>query len=136
MNMKRKFIYSIGFVIVGIYLVNLWGASDIRGLARKYAVLKMLRQKNLNMQLLYAIHSDMNIVGIKSLINRGAQVNCTDQSGKTPLMYAVTMGNNELVSFLLERGVRVSQKDKAGNTAFDFVSQNNQEMINLLESYQ
>lgn len=51
------------------------------------------------------------------LIDRGADVNATDYTGITALMYAVVCGLENTVKELIEAGADVAKKDNEGNTA-------------------
>ena len=53
------------------------------------------------------LHSDVCEV-VKLLFAHGADFQLADQSGLTPLMAALTQGNNEVVSFLLSKGIFVN----------------------------
>lgn len=50
---------------------------------------------------------------VKQQINSGFDINTKDESGTTALHVAVQHGNLEIVRFLLEKGAKVSVKDKA-----------------------
>ena len=52
------------------------------------------------------------------LLKEGANVNATDERGRTPLMYATQLGNVDVVQALLGvEGIDVNARDDAGNTA-------------------
>ncbi len=51
------------------------------------------------------------------LINKGADLNAADKSGKTALMCAARRGNKEIVNLLLSRLAVANKKDKVGRTA-------------------
>lgn len=54
---------------------------------------------------------------IKWLLDNGADVNCRDQSGVTPLMDAAFADWADVVQFLLETGADINLKDHSGWTA-------------------
>ena len=58
---------------------------------------------------------DLNFVAL--LLNNGADVNATDDTGTTPLMAASEAGKFEVARLLLGRRANVSAKDKLGETA-------------------
>jgi ankyrin repeat protein len=53
---------------------------------------------------------------VRALLDRGAEVNRTDQHGWSPLMEAVFGGHAETIGALIERGADVNTKDRAGWT--------------------
>ncbi len=70
------------------------------------------------------------------LIEEGAPLDeISWQEEKTPLMAAASMGNAEVVEFLLSRGVSVSPKFGEESSAYDFaVAQGHSEVAALLKS--
>lgn len=54
---------------------------------------------------------------IRLLAQRGANVNATDESGRTPLIVAAEANYVPAIKFLLSRGAEVNRKDKQGGTA-------------------
>ena len=60
----------------------------------------------------------------KMMINSGADVNWTDEFGRTILMHAVNSSNNRnkaLIQLLIDAGARLDVKDDYGFTAKDYV---------------
>jgi hypothetical protein len=53
---------------------------------------------------------------VRSLIQRGADVNATDRSGYTPLMYAVGWERAEIARFLIEAGASLAATNWSGST--------------------
>ena len=71
---------------------------------------------------LTALHQsaiDGNIECAKTLVAKGANVNCTDCEGWTPLHAAVMNGSVEFVRFLLGSGAKAHLKNDNGETAYD-----------------
>lgn len=71
---------------------------------------------------LTALHQsaiDGNLECAKTLVEKGADVNCTDCENWTPLHAAVMNGSLEFVRFLLASGARPNLKNDAGETAYD-----------------
>ena len=54
---------------------------------------------------------------VNMLLDRGADVNATDNFGNTALMLASHFASTEIVNILLDRGADVNATDKFGNTA-------------------
>jgi len=60
---------------------------------------------------LHAAVEEGNIDAIKSLLERGMDINARNASNKTPLDRAATKGNVDVVRFLIERGAEVDSRD-------------------------
>ena len=56
---------------------------------------------------------------LETLLDHGANVNATNELGKTPLMYAAADNSAEAVELLLARGANPFLKDSSGETALD-----------------
>jgi len=67
------------------------------------------------------------------LLEKGADINAQDASwlktGRTPLMYAVMMGDAAMVQEFLARGARLDLKDKDGDTALALAEKDGLEYI-------
>lgn len=57
-----------------------------------------------------------NPAQIKSLLQRGADVDEVDSSGRTPLMHAVMLGNAGNAEVLLDHGANIEAVDQSGRT--------------------
>lgn len=69
------------------------------------------------------------------LLRNGGDVDLDDGFGATPLMYAVSTDQIELVKVLLEHKADPNLKDKTGNTAFSNAKKvRNREITKLLEA--
>ncbi|HTM06442.1 MAG TPA: ankyrin repeat domain-containing protein [Patescibacteria group bacterium] len=113
------------------YHVQLVCAFD-SSLAKKYAVISFLKSKILGILLLEAAKNDDDVAIIES-IKRGAELNIKNWQGQTPLIVAVTYGNQAAAEALIFAGASVSIKDQAGKTALDYARNGNgQKMIELL----
>lgn len=68
------------------------------------------------------IHLD--IIGVHDLLERGAQVNAPDESGRTALSHAAGLGSSELVcEMLLEYGADPEMADKSNMRPFDYAQE-------------
>jgi len=62
---------------------------------------------------------------VKILLKKGADVNCKDVEGATPLIIASRTDNFKLVKLLISKGADVNAKDNLGTTALMYAAQNN-----------
>ncbi len=69
------------------------------------------------------------------LVQRGADVNQIDRSGRSSLMTAAYHGRLKHVRFLLDNGARVDLKDEDGYTAMELaIEKRHVEIVDLLRS--
>jgi Ankyrin repeats (3 copies)/Ankyrin repeats (many copies) len=61
-------------------------------------------------------------LGVDGYLNKGADVNCRDKDGLTPLIWAAIQGHEEIVRLLLERGGDLEAKNNNGDTALMWAS--------------
>lgn len=88
-----------------------------------------------SMTLMEAIF-DGNLESVKSLLDKGADVNAKMEGGVTPLMVASVQGNLEVANLLLDRGTDINAKTEKGNTALDFAGYKGSfEMVKLLKAH-
>ncbi|MGL4387767.1 MAG: ankyrin repeat domain-containing protein [Brevinema sp.] len=87
-----------------------------------------IKDKN-GMSLLHFI-SDVETADL--LIKKGIDINATNNFGSTPLHWAVSQTNYNLVLHLLEYGAEIQAQDLNGNTALHLGSVTTPEMIALL----
>lgn len=59
---------------------------------------------------------------INLLIKSGADINAQDGEGRTPLMYASSLGRAEIADILIKAGAKVNAKDKLDRTSLSFAS--------------
>jgi ankyrin repeat protein len=70
---------------------------------------------------------------IRLLLNKGADVNIQDNSGKTALMIAVKNKNMEIIKLLLKKHADIKAKDNKGRTVLIIASdKDNEEIVELL----
>lgn len=82
---------------------------------------------------LHTAASKGNVKAIERLVKEEANIDETDDSGKTPLIYAVIMNQKESVSALLKAGADVNTQSDTGNTALhEAVLQGNIKFASLL----
>ena len=72
-------------------------------------------KSNTNYSLLYHAFEIGNLLIIKTLLEHGANLN-EEIEEQSYMFYAIKLLNNELVSFLIEKGFDVNQRDRDGNT--------------------
>jgi len=72
---------------------------------------------------LHAAAEEGNIDTLKSLLERGVDINAHDTSNQTPLDRAAAKGNVDIVRLLIERGAKVDSRDKRGWTPLHESSQ-------------
>jgi ankyrin repeat protein len=53
---------------------------------------------------LLAIDCEFSLSTLKKLLDKGFDINTQDESGRTPLHYAIDLDNMELLKFLIENG--------------------------------
>ena len=63
-----------------------------------------------------------NIDKIKELLYSGVDVNIKDNYGETPLYYASTYGQLQIVKLIIEYGADVNAKDNDGDTPLYWAS--------------
>jgi ankyrin repeat protein len=105
----------------------------------------MLRARNLIFLLLVVMTACSNlisaakqgsIVEVQTILDKDANIDETDSSGFTALMYAANNGHIEIVKLLLNKGADVSIVDNWGNTALILAaSQDHYEIAKLLNKY-
>ena len=58
-----------------------------------------------------------DLVRLKTIVDKGADVNTVDGRGETPLMYAAVVGSVEAMRFLLEHHADPNAQNQFGSTA-------------------
>lgn len=103
-------------------------------------VLKLLKEgvavdsetdSNGNTALMYAVHAQNGML-VKTLLEKGANVNASNNMGQTPLHCAVSIRAQTIVGILLTHGAEVNAKDDSGNTALSISIQNG--LVNMVET--
>ncbi|SDJ55100.1 ankyrin repeat domain-containing protein [Chryseobacterium jejuense] len=71
---------------------------------------------------------------VEDLLKKNADPNIADDTGSTPLFWAVKFGNKELIELLLKYKADKSIKDSMGMTPFEYALQTHkEEIINILK---
>ncbi len=73
---------------------------------------------------MFAAVKNDNTTSIQMLITAGADINCKDAAGYTPLMYAAQEGYDKTVEFLILKGANINDETKIGHTALSIAIQN------------
>lgn len=89
--------------------------------------------QNLNDDLLAATRKS-DIEKVKTLLDKGADVNAKSPYGATPLFFACDRSNTEMVKLLLERGAEVNIKDTfyGASPLIWVLGKNNPEIVRML----
>ncbi|NDC83880.1 ankyrin repeat domain-containing protein [bacterium] len=74
---------------------------------------------------------------VNYLLEKGADVNIPDTSGKTPLMFAATsLNKHEILKALLDRGAVIDARDQQGKTALMTArEEGNDGAVKIMEAY-
>jgi len=72
---------------------------------------------------------------VQLLLKYGANINAQDSSGRTPLHWASSGGNQKTARRLLERGANVHARNGEENTPFQVVSAEKHQDTDLLLQY-
>ena len=80
-----------------------------------------------------AAHGDLK--NIQQMVADGADLNLSDYDGRTPLHLAASEGQQEIVEYFINKGVKVDPMDRWGNKPADDAKRNkHQKILNLLDS--
>ena len=78
-----------------------------------------------NTILLYALKENAQNEIISELIKAGADVNVADSNGQTPLLFAVSSGNSDLLNLLSENNADIKQATVNGKNILFYAFENN-----------
>ncbi|XP_055310888.1 26S proteasome non-ATPase regulatory subunit 10-like [Sitodiplosis mosellana] len=76
-------------------------------------------RKALHIAALHIAAENGNLADVKKLIEKGADVNATNDFGRTPLHLAAMKGHKVIIDQLLKAGANPKHKDSYGKTAFN-----------------
>jgi hypothetical protein len=72
---------------------------------------------------------------VKQLLAKGANINATDEEGRTALIWAAIAGDVPTVKVLLDHGADLTIKDKGGKTALQAATEKkHQEVVALIKA--
>ena len=89
---------------------------------KTYEKLRLGNQKDLNNALLKYCRVKESLQLIRSLLYKGADINCKDLQGLTPLLIASNSRFYSAVKLLIEKGADVNATDSYGNNAIIFLT--------------
>ena len=87
-------------------------------LAEKPEMLESRNDGNLTPLILASLHGQKEIV--RYLLEKGADLNATDNEGSNVLHNAAASGHEDIIALLLSKGTDVNAKDNRGMTALHF----------------
>jgi ankyrin repeat protein len=112
---------------------HLWSAAkrgDLEAIERFIAEGQEVNEKRYGETPLHRAAEAGQKEAIKLLIHHGAKINGKDDSGMTPLMYAMTGCKREDVSdLLIELGAKLDAQDHSGRTALDYAAREGNETL-------
>lgn len=98
----------------------------------KIRLLTVPGNSTLELTVLHMAAQTRNQLVVQLLIQKGADVNCRDSFGGTPLMAAVSEGKLEVAKILIENGAHVNVRDNAGRTALNLAERAGKKQISAL----
>lgn len=115
-------IYAVGTGNEEIVLIILNSGGDINSYTKGHT----------ETPLTYAINIP-DVEMVRFLIDKGANVNYSDNNGMTPLMFAIKLGNLELVSILINAGADINDEDNFNQNIVMYAAQESQyEILKIL----
>lgn len=94
-----------------------------------YCFIKIYSSDRFDSPDLYRIARSTNIMIIKLLLDAGADPDGENKFGLTPLIYITLYEDMEIIRILLDANADMSTVDEYGNTFFDKLNKENQEII-------
>ena len=91
-------------------------ARDLRQKVTMWTILAEHELAKQEVDLITAVKNG-DLEKVKDLIKKQTNINCKDKYSQTPLMWATTVGNENIVRYLIEHGADLSHKDGNNETA-------------------
>jgi uncharacterized protein len=86
-------------------------------------------------RMMFGAISDNNLSALKNWVDAGADINCKDKKGNSPLHAAVEKGNLEIIKYLIGQKADVNAENGDGETPLGLAEQGkNKQIIDLLKS--
>ncbi|MDK1311000.1 ankyrin repeat domain-containing protein [Pseudoalteromonas ardens] len=77
---------------------------------------------NLGKRLIFRVISPGKLASLKLLVKSGAEINVTTETGLTPLMQSLMLGQFDMAIYLIDSGSHLTAKDNFGTTALGIYS--------------
>lgn len=131
--MKKIFIFCLNFGLANIMAID---NAEIKNMAKKYVVIKQLKQNALDTMLITAARMRKeSSFFVDLIVKQKANINAIDLQGKTALMHAIINNDYETTRILLHLGASLSRKDSFNKDALSYAYEiNNEAIIKLLKS--
>jgi len=99
----------------------------------EFFVLRGISSKQKNASGAEPLHKAVSKIGVDELLSKGADLNASDNGGKTPLHVAALFGRVQVADYLLLKGADVNKKDKNGSTALHMaIAGGHEKLVDLL----
>ncbi|MFK4289479.1 ankyrin repeat domain-containing protein [Bacillus sp. RC250] len=113
-----------------LHLAAYFGQKEIASFLLEHGTNIHIRAKNENENTpLQAAIANKQIELVSFLIEKGSDVNAVQSGGWTGLHEAALLGNEDIITLLLEHGANKTTKKNAGKTAFDIAVEKGHEHL-------
>ncbi|HEY4553062.1 MAG TPA: ankyrin repeat domain-containing protein, partial [Bacillaceae bacterium] len=75
-------------------------------------------EQQMNSQHMVTAAENGDLITVKNLLDQGADINQTDESGRTPIMAATYAHETKMVEYLLSNGADINKRDHMKNNPF------------------
>ncbi|MCA9779259.1 MAG: ankyrin repeat domain-containing protein [Candidatus Eremiobacteraeota bacterium] len=79
-----------------------------------------IRSEGVQETILHYVAVENGLEGVRELAAAGAEIDCRDSYGTTPLLHSAQLGYRELVALLLELGADVTSRDMEDRTVLHY----------------